>query len=224
MFPAVRKSTEEPGTVGQGQHAIGIRHRQATHQEALGRTSEGRTSLHPAHRCSSWGTLKTAASKGLRGVWSTDRTSPPTGLPTLIPPIWPGPGDSWTRQLISSRGPWLCLSIDDASFFMTGVSQRPSRPSQTLDPEWAQEGPWTISRLRRACGPPLQSESPHVSPASPFTPTPAPTFPCPSGSVSPTVPSPPRGSLNRAEGVRAWPLSYSLAGYVPSTVCSKLFE
>lgn len=142
-------------------------------------------------------------------------SSPPSGRDRATP----GPGSSSPPQ-----GPWLCLSIDDTSFFMTGVSQRPSRPSQTLDPEWAQEGPWTISRLRRACGPPLQSESPHVSPASPFTPTPAPTFPCPSGSVSPTVPSPPRGSLNRAEGVRARPLSYSLAGYVPSTVHSKLFE
>lgn len=38
------------------------------------------------------------------------------------------------------------------------------------------------------------------------------------------MPSPPQGSLSRAEAVRVWPLNPPLAGYAPSPGLSKLFR
>lgn len=140
------------------------RARPHTRRPRAGQLREGRTFLHPQPI-----DVPRRGSTGLQPPKDFSACGPPTGpvhrlvfVPSSQPP---GQHLATHRPGSSSppREPWLCLRIDDTASFMTDVSQRPSRPSQTLDPERAHESPWTISKLRCACGPGFACHQPRCS-------------------------------------------------------------
>lgn len=119
--------------------AIAVRRSQTTQQ---GQPRAGPSS--PSPRTFHARKHKIAASEGLLRVRSTERRGP--RLPSPVSAIWLGLGDSWDRRFISSPRAVVCLGIYDTLLHdMCLTKSLP--PIEGLDPERAQEDPWTISRL-----------------------------------------------------------------------------